>query len=56
MFKQHIRVAALCGALSLTLGSNSFAADLPTANEMFAKMGFGINIGNTMEVPQNPTW
>ena len=54
--KQHIRVAALCGALSLTLGSNSFAADLPTANEMFAKMGFGINIGNTMEVPQNPTW
>ena len=56
MFKQHIRVAALCGALSLTLGSNSFAADLPTANEMFARMGFGINIGNTMEVPGNPTW
>ena len=23
---------------------------------MFAKMGFGINIGNTMEVPVNPTW
>ena len=56
MLKQHIRVAALCSAFSFALASNSFAADLPTANEMFAKMGFGINIGNTMEVPQNPTW
>ena len=56
MLKQHIRVAACCSAFSFALASNSFAADLPTANEMFAKMGFGINIGNTMEVPQNPTW
>ena len=56
MLKQHIRVAALCSAFSFALASNSFAAELPTANEMFAKMGFGINIGNTMEVPQNPTW
>lgn len=56
MLKQHIRVAALCSAFSFALASNSFAADLPTANEIFAKMGFGINIGNTMEVPQNPTW
>ena len=55
MLKQHIRVAALCSAFSFALVSNSFAADLPTANEMFAKMGFGINIGNTMEVPGNPT-
>lgn len=56
MLNQHIRVAALCSAFSFALASNSFAAELPTANEMFAKMGFGINIGNTMEVPQNPTW
>ncbi len=31
------------------------AATLPTATEIFNKMGFGINIGNTMEVPGNPT-
>ena len=36
--KQHIRVAAFCSALSFSLASNSFAADLPTASEMFAKM------------------
>ena len=28
---------------------------LPTATEIFNKMGLGINIGNTMEVPGNPT-
>lgn len=38
------------------LSSTATAADLPTAQQMFEKMGFGVNIGNTMEVPSNPTW
>lgn len=33
----------------------SFAIELPSATEIFNRMGFGINIGNTMEVPGNPT-
>ena len=32
-----------------------FAATLPTAKEVQAKMGLGFNIGNSMEVPNNPT-
>ena len=40
---------ALAGALSAT------AANLPTAKEVQAKMGMGFNIGNSMEVPNNPT-
>jgi len=44
---------AAASALSI---SSAFAADLPTAPEIFEKMGMGINIGNTMEVPSDPTW
>ena len=40
---------------SVSLVSVSWGATLPTATEIFNKMGFGINIGNTMEVPGNPT-
>ena len=42
-------------AASVSLVSMSWGATLPTATEIFNKMGFGINIGNTMEVPGNPT-
>ena len=42
-------------AASMSLVSMSWGATLPTATEIFNKMGFGINIGNTMEVPGNPT-
>ena len=40
---------ALAGALSAT------AATLPTAKEIQANMGMGFNIGNSMEVPNDPT-
>ena len=40
---------ALAGALSAS------AATLPTAKEIQANMGMGYNIGNSMEVPNNPT-
>ena len=40
---------ALAGTLSAT------AANLPTAKEVQANMGMGFNIGNSMEVPNNPT-
>ncbi len=44
--------------ISLTLAA-SFAgsafADLPKSSELVSRMGMGINIGNTMEVPGNPT-
>ena len=42
-----------CGVAFLA-GSVS-AATLPTAKEVQAKMGMGFNIGNSMEVPNNPT-
>lgn len=48
-----VSAVSICSSLSI---SSAFAADLPTAQQMFEKMGMGINIGNTMEVPSNPTW
>ena len=42
-----------CGVAFLA-GSVS-AATLPTAKEVQANMGMGFNIGNSMEVPNNPT-
>ncbi|MBP5248236.1 MAG: glycoside hydrolase family 5 protein [Fibrobacter sp.] len=42
-------------AASILVTSPLCGKELPTANEIFNKMGFGINIGNTMEVPGNPT-
>ena len=60
MLKSILRTAAVAASfsmVSLSAGALPVQAEtLPTANEMFAKMGFGINIGNTMEVPVNPTW
>ena len=40
------------GALSL---ASTAAFALPKATELVAPMGMGYNIGNTMEVPENPT-
>ena len=42
-----------CG-IAFFAGSVS-AATLPTAKDVQAKMGMGFNIGNSMEVPNNPT-
>lgn len=46
------------GFRPLSLCLSLFAAQafpLPKATEIYSKMGFGINIGNTMEVPGDPT-
>lgn len=54
---KYLRGSAVFGIAFLGVCvANSFAADLPPAKTIFEKMGMGINIGNTMEVPQNPTW
>ncbi len=37
------------------MGASALFADLPTAAQVQANMGMGYNIGNTMEVPGNPT-
>lgn len=56
MLKSRLRTAALAASFSVaSLAVLANAETLPTAGEMFNKMGFGINIGNTMEVPGNPT-
>ena len=41
-------IFAIAGAISAT-------AALPTAKQVQANMGMGFNIGNSMEVPNNPT-
>jgi len=41
-------------AVLLALVASASAA-LPKATEVYSKMGFGYNIGNTMEVPKDPT-
>ena len=53
MKRRFVWTAAMAASMSLV--SMSWGATLPTATEIFNKMGFGINIGNTMEVPGNPT-
>ena len=53
MKRRFVWTAAMAASVSLV--SMSWGATLPTATEIFSKMGFGINIGNTMEVPGNPT-
>lgn len=42
-------------AIALAAASLATAADLPTAKSIAAEMGVGWNIGNSMEVPGNPT-
>ena len=56
MSKNKLWTAALAASFSVaSLAVLANAETLPTAGEIFNKMGFGINIGNTMEVPGNPT-
>ena len=40
---------------STALFATTSAFALPKATEIYPKMGLGYNIGNTMEVPKNPT-
>ena len=47
-----IKKITIAGALTAVAAS---AANLPTAKEVQSKMGMGFNIGNSMEVPNNPT-
>jgi len=47
--KKFIFGAAIACAFGLA------QAELPTATEIQKNMGMGFNIGNTMEVPDNPT-
>lgn len=42
-------------ACSMTLLASTAAFALPKATELVEPMGLGFNIGNTMEVPENPT-
>jgi hypothetical protein len=44
----------LFAAISLALAASASAA-LPKATDVYSKMGFGYNIGNTMEAPSDPT-
>ena len=56
MSKNKLWTAAVAASFSLaSLATIANAETLPMAGEIFNKMGFGINIGNTMEVPGNPT-
>lgn len=43
--------SVICSAL--LMATSAFA--LPKASEIYPKLGIGYNIGNTMEVPKNPT-
>jgi len=49
---RFLKKIAIAGALTAVAAS---AANLPTAKEVQSKMGMGFNIGNSMEVPNNPT-
>lgn len=42
-------------AALLAISATTAFADLPKATELVSKMGFGYNIGNTMEAPNGPT-
>ena len=56
MFECKLWTAAVAASFSVaSLAALVNAETLPTAGEIFDKMGFGINIGNTMEVPGDPT-
>ena len=49
MSKNKLWTAAVAASFSLaSLATVANAETLPTAGEIFNKMGFGINIGNTM--------
>ena len=42
-------------ACGITMLASTAAFALPKATEIYPDMGLGYNIGNTMEVPKNPT-
>ena len=48
-------MTAAFGLAIVASGSMALAADLPKAATLVEKMGFGFNIGNSMEVPYDPT-
>jgi len=52
---KQLKQVARTGAMVLAAAGLSLAADLPTAKTIAAEMGAGWNIGNTMEVPSDPT-
>ncbi len=43
------------GLAIVASSSLALAADLPKASTLISEMGFGFNIGNSMEVPNDPT-
>lgn len=47
------KILSLAASFGLMASISAFA--LPKATEIYPKMGLGYNIGNTMEVPENPT-
>ncbi len=55
--KEHkMKLYGLFGiACGMTLFASTAAFALPKATEIYPDMGLGYNIGNTMEVPKNPT-
>lgn len=48
-----LKMTAAFGLAIVASGSMALAADLPKAATLVEKMGFGFNIGNTLEVPAN---
>ncbi|SHL18906.1 glycoside hydrolase family 5 protein [Fibrobacter sp. UWEL] len=50
----YSRLLGLTAGLSLMAGVSAFAA-FPKSADLVTKMGFGFNIGNSMEVPNDPT-
>ncbi len=48
-----LKMTAAFGLAIMASGSMALAADLPKASTLVSKMGFGFNIGNTLEVPAN---
>ena len=52
---KFVKKFAIAGALTAAAAISASAANLPTAKEVQSKMGMGFNVGNSMEVPNNPT-
>lgn len=50
-----LKTTAAFGLAIVASGSLALAADLPKATEIYPNMGVGWNLGNTMEVPSDPT-
>lgn len=50
-----MKTKAMQAAVALAMAGAAQAATLPKATEVYAKMGLGWNIGNTLEAPGGPT-